>query len=259
MKIAVCDDSREDRGALRALLEAYGHDFEIREYGSGTELYADMGYVRECGIVFLDINMEGMDGLEAAGKIKAECPKVHIVLVTAYVNYALDWYKVKASRFLLKDDLEQTLPECVEDILREERAVEFGFVEGNVRLRVDDIIYIETSKHKNVFYTVGEAYSIYKKMDELAAELAGMGFVRIHQSFLIKRHLTEPRFRIFILHITLRRAVLIPLHDLIVKVPICPYIVRSPVRKAVCAAVPLPFQLPGFLRQAVSITCLYGL
>ncbi len=66
MKIAVCDDSREDRDALRALLEACGHDFEIREYGSGAELYADMGYVRECGIVFLDINMEGMDGLEAA-------------------------------------------------------------------------------------------------------------------------------------------------------------------------------------------------
>ena len=45
--------------------------------------------------------------------------------------------------------------------------------------------YIETSRHKNVFYTAGETYSIYKKMDELEAELAGMGFVRIHQSFLI--------------------------------------------------------------------------
>jgi hypothetical protein len=41
MKIAVCDDSREDRDALRALLEVCGHDFEIREYGSGAELYAD--------------------------------------------------------------------------------------------------------------------------------------------------------------------------------------------------------------------------
>ncbi len=96
---------------------------------------------------------------------------------------------VKVSRFLLKDDLEQTLQECVDDILREirqeEQVVEFGFVEGNVRLKVDNIIYIETSKHKNVFYTAGETYSIYKKMDELEAELVGMGFVRIHQSFLI--------------------------------------------------------------------------
>ncbi|MDE5697838.1 MAG: hypothetical protein K2I96_10590 [Lachnospiraceae bacterium] len=47
MKIAVCDDSIEDRDAL---LEACGHGFEIREYGSGEELYADMGYVRECGV-----------------------------------------------------------------------------------------------------------------------------------------------------------------------------------------------------------------
>ena len=95
MKIAICDDREDDRGALKALLEAYG-DFEIREYGSGKSLCGDMDYIRECGIVFLDINMDGMDGLDAARRIKAECPKVHIVLVTAYVNYALDGYKAQA-------------------------------------------------------------------------------------------------------------------------------------------------------------------
>ncbi len=96
---------------------------------------------------------------------------------------------MKASRFLLKDDLEQTLPECMDDILqeisREERMVEFDFVEGNVRLRTDDIIYIETSRHKNVFYTRSQSFSIYRKMDELEENLKGMGFVRTHQSFLI--------------------------------------------------------------------------
>ena len=209
MKIAICDDSREDRDALRALLEACGHGFEIREYGSGAELYADMGYVRECGIVFLDINMEGMDGLEAAGRIKAECPKVHIVLVTAYVNYALDGYKVKASRFLLKDDLERTLPECVEDILREERVVEFDFVEGNVRLRVDDIIYIETSKHKNVFYTKGQEFSIYRKMDDLEEDLKGMGFVRIHQSFLINMKYID-RISSYVMILTTGKEISVP-------------------------------------------------
>ena len=213
MKIAVCDDSREDREALRALLEACGHDFEIREYSLGTGLYADMEYVRECGIVFLDINMDGMDGLEAAGKIKAECPKVHIVLVTAYVNYALDGYKVKASRFLLKDDLEQTLQECMDDILREirqeERVVEFGFVEGNVRLRVDDIIYIETSKHKNVFYTKGQEFSIYRKMDDLEEDLKGMGFVRIHQSFLINMKYID-RISSYVMILTTGKEISVP-------------------------------------------------
>ena len=195
MKIAICDDREDDRSALAALLEAYGQDFEIKEYGSGDELCGDMDYIRGCGIVFLDINMDGMDGLETAKQIKAECPKVHIVLVTAYVNYALEGYKVKASRFLLKDDLEQTLQECMDDILKEirqeERVAEFGFVEGNMRLRVDDIIYIETSKHKNVFYMQGQTFSIYKKMDELEEELKGMGFVRIHQSFLVNMKYIE--------------------------------------------------------------------
>ena len=78
----------------------------------------------------------------------------------------------------MKDDLEQTLQECVDDILREirqeEQVVEFGFVEGNVRLKVDNIIYIETSKHKNVFYTKEQIFSIYKKMDELEEDLRGI-------------------------------------------------------------------------------------
>ena len=109
--------------------------------------------------IFLDINMDGMDGLETARKIKAECSKVHIVLVTAYVNYALDGYKVKASRFLLKDDLEQTRQECMDDILREirqeERVVEFGFVEGNVRLKVDDIrVSLRRTPAEREFYGI---------------------------------------------------------------------------------------------------------
>lgn len=56
MKIAICDDRENDRAALRALLEAYGQEFEIREYGSGDGLCGDMEFIRECGIIFLDIN-----------------------------------------------------------------------------------------------------------------------------------------------------------------------------------------------------------
>ena len=69
------------------------------------------------------------------------------MLVTAYMNYALDGYKVKASRFLLKDNLADTIEECMDDLIAEinknRRILEFRFVEGTIKLYADDIIYIQ--------------------------------------------------------------------------------------------------------------------
>lgn len=127
--------------------------------------------------------------MRTARQIKEKYPAIHVILVTACMNYALDGYKVKASRFLLKEDLEQTLGECMDDILKEigqeSQTITLDFVEGKMQLRADEIIYIETNKHKNVFYTQNRVLNIYKKMDELEEALRGMGFLRIHQSFLI--------------------------------------------------------------------------
>ncbi len=76
-------------------------------------------------------------------------------------------------------------------IAKESRTVQFPFVEGETILKVDDIIYIETNKHKNVFYTKQGNYSIYRKLNELEEELAGLDFVRIHQSFLVNMQYVE--------------------------------------------------------------------
>ena len=65
------------------------------------------------------------------------------------------------------------------------RAITFPFVEGDIPLLMDDLIYIETYRHKNMFYTKNGTFSIYRKMDEIEEELKDMGFIRIHQSFLV--------------------------------------------------------------------------
>ena len=193
MKIIVCDDCQADREVLINLLRNYekksGEQFNITEYASGTGLCEDQEALSNCQIVFLDINMEEQDGLKTAIKIKELYPDIYIVLVTAYMSYSLEGYKVKASRFLLKDNLTETIGECMDDltveIQKNSRILEFSFVEGTIKLHADDIIYIETARHKNIFYTEKSCYSIYKKLDELEAELKDMGFVRIHLSFLV--------------------------------------------------------------------------
>lgn len=193
MKIAVCDDCSKDRELLIALIRKYEQskaiEFEIAEYECGEALLEDNAKLRDCRIIFMDINMEQVSGLEAAAQIKNLYPEVRIVLVTAYLNYALEGYKVKASRFLVKDDLSVTIKECMDalvgEIEQETQIMEFPFVEGNIKLRINDIIYIETDRHKNIFYTKESNYNIYKKLDELENELQGFGFVRVHMSFLV--------------------------------------------------------------------------
>ena len=193
MNIILCDDCKKDMDYLHSLLDEYENKqkekFTITEFSSGQELSHAKEALDNCAIVFLDINMEKQDGLKTAAQLKALYPEILIVLVTAYMGYALEGYKVKASRFLLKDDLEHTLGECMDSLLdelhRKKRYVEFSFVEGERRLLVDEIFYIETSRHKNMFYTKKQTYTIYKKLDELELELSQYGFVRVHQSFLV--------------------------------------------------------------------------
>lgn len=90
----------------------------------------------------------GIDGLKTAKKIKEKYPTLLVVLVTAYMNYVLDGYKVKASHFLLKYNLADTIEECMDDLIAEikkdSKILEFHFVEGIIKLHIDDIIYIET-------------------------------------------------------------------------------------------------------------------
>ena len=61
--------------------------------------------------------MHWMDGLKTSIRIKEKYPKLPVVLVTAYMNYSLDGYKVKASRFLLKYNLADTIEECMDELI----------------------------------------------------------------------------------------------------------------------------------------------
>lgn len=72
-----------------------------------------------------------------------------------------------------------------------EQRVQFPFVGGDVALRVKDIIYVVTNRHKNIFHTSERDYGIYKKLDEIESELCGYGFVRIHQSYLVNMQYVE--------------------------------------------------------------------
>lgn len=90
-----------------------------------------------------------------------------------------------------------------------ELSIEFPFVEGRQRLQADDIIYIETFRHKNLFVTQKQIYSIYKKLDEIQQQLDGMGFVRAHRSFLVNMQYIE-KISSYIMTLTTGKEISVP-------------------------------------------------
>lgn len=107
-RIAICDDEKIFRDDLKEILIRYMTDrgimLEIDTFSSGKE-FVELGIeMVKYKIVFLDINMDELDGIMTAKKIRENSKDMFIVFVTAFVNYTIEGYKVDAVRYILKDN-----------------------------------------------------------------------------------------------------------------------------------------------------------
>ncbi|MCM1089462.1 MAG: LytTR family DNA-binding domain-containing protein [Butyrivibrio sp.] len=215
--IAVCDACNESRQRVRGLIEDYGRDreqdIEVEEYSSGAALCGDIIHVKELDIIFLDMNMNEADGLQAAKRINDIYPDIPIVLVASLLSYALEGYRVNAARFLVKDNLESTIAECLDDLRdklrRKNQKAVFAFVEGTRELEIQKIVYIETNRHRNIFHTSEADYRLYKKLNEIEEELAPYGFVRVHQSYLVNMRYVD-RISSYLMRLTTGKEISVP-------------------------------------------------
>lgn len=203
LKLAICDDMPQEREALRRFLESYfaqaGYEYEITEYMCGEPLAAD--YEDGDGdfdLIFLDIFMGELNGLETAKKIRGHNETVPIVFLTTSPDFALEGYEVRAMGYLLKPLVQEKAVALLDHFLREEYAESQKSLlirEGThvMRLTHREIVYIASSNAVLLLHTEkGETHRLYRKLGELEAELGGFGFLRCHQSFLVNlEHVSE--------------------------------------------------------------------
>ncbi|MCH1981189.1 LytTR family DNA-binding domain-containing protein [Ruminococcus sp. OA3] len=201
MQIAICDDEKFYRDRIKALLDRYLGDrrleFTITMFGSGKDFLQQSENLVKYDIVFMDINMDEMDGIDTAMRIRAFHSKTYIVFVTAFISYVLEGYKVDAVRYIIKDTLEAAVPECMDAVMHKMRLqqVSFPFMEGERKLYTDNILYVESRRHKSVFFYLESNivnYQIYDKLDCIEQKLSVYGFLRIHKSYLVNmKHLQK--------------------------------------------------------------------
>ena len=100
INIAICDDEINIINKTKKLIQDYDkEDIDIYVYESGEEL---INSDKEFHIIFLDIDMKGLDGIETAKKLRKYDKKVKIIYVTNYTDYTYSAFSVHAFGYLVK-------------------------------------------------------------------------------------------------------------------------------------------------------------
>lgn len=197
-KIAICDDENLFTEELKELISGYMMEkdliFEIDTYNSGEALVElGVGVVRYT-IVFLDINMERIDGIKTAEMIRKVSREVFIVFVTAYVDYSLEGYRLDVVRYLLKGNanFQSNVNECMDAIIDKMNYSvikrKFDFKEGRKEIMLDRLLYIESNLHRLEFHVMEDdekVYTMYEILNVMDDMLSENGFIRTHQSYLV--------------------------------------------------------------------------
>lgn len=193
LNIAVCDDEKYYRTHIKKLLTEYLQKedvfFQIGEFSDGKDFCEEESNFWKYDIIFLDIEMGSMNGMETAHTIRAKNKKMDIVFITVMQDYVFEGYRVGAARYIMKTDLEVLLPECLEALLKSEKycgqQMEFSFIGGKRKLFLKDLLYIESDSHRLNFVKEEEVLHLYGKISELERKLSDYNFIRCHQSFLV--------------------------------------------------------------------------
>ncbi len=193
LRVAVCDAEGPMRDQLEERVREMLPDAVTESFSSGKELL-ESG--TEADILLLDIQMPGMDGLEAARQFRQKRKDALILFVTAAPEYVFEAFDVGAFHYLVKPLSEERFREVFGKAVREaERRkrkggetgerymmVQSGGVHTKVLFR--DIVYAEVFGRKVIIHTRSGDTEYYGRLSELEQK-AGADFFRPHRSYLI--------------------------------------------------------------------------
>lgn len=197
MNIAVCDDEKIIREQLRRLIGKQNADFRVEVYETGDALLAAGTHF---DVIFLDIQMEGRNGVETARTLRSREEDTVLIFITGVKEYVFEAFDVAAFHYLLKPIQEDKFRSVLERAVKEaekhraagqERQLLIKTKSRNLTLRHKDILYLESRGRKVEIHTAQKSVEMYAVMAELEKDL-GDGFYRCHRGYLVNMaHIAE--------------------------------------------------------------------
>ncbi len=190
LKALVVDDEAPARSELRYLLDDAGGVEVVGEASNASEALQLIKAI-PYDVVFLDIDMPGLSGVELAEALTALDRQPAIVFVTAHSEHAVKAFEVAATDYLVKPVEVARLRQAIERLApagetgaRIER-IPVEKAGKKLLLQVDDIYYIMAKDDYSYLHTDGERYLSTISLAQLERKLEPSGFWRVHRRYLV--------------------------------------------------------------------------
>lgn len=194
-KIAVCEDDFKQRNMLKIILlnevKSLNIDAKINEFENSENLLSSLkDNVLKYDIIFLDIQMNKLSGIEAAKIIRNSNKSTIIIFVTGFMEYVFEGYNVRAFNYILKplkkDKISKVFKEALDslDMLKKDIYI-VNYKNQTHKINFEDILYFTSDKRTVNLIGKQVKYQFYAKLDDIEKDLCDRGFIRCHQRYLI--------------------------------------------------------------------------
>ena len=191
-KIAIVENDAHDAEQIELYIKRYekeaGISARVSRFEDG-ELFL-LNYKTHFDIVFMDIKLVGLDGLEVARKLRAIDQEIVIVFVTNMAQYAIKGYEVDACDFAVKPvtyaDFYIKMRKAVRRVRRgQDDIITFKMMGSVAKISASNIYYVEVIKHDLIYHTVSGEIKSHGTMRDVEEKLKKYSFYRVHHSYLV--------------------------------------------------------------------------
>lgn len=189
--IAIIDDEHVQREYLLTIIKSWknSEELNIKTFHNAESFLFDYEDNKDYDILLLDIEMDKINGIELAQKVRKDNERVQIIFITGFADYMSMGFDVSALHYLMKpvskEKLHQVLDKAVKLLSKKESNIIIKVDGQNIIIKLTDIVYVESFGHYISIYTIDKKeYTVKIGINKFAEELNN-NFIIPHRSYIV--------------------------------------------------------------------------